>query len=72
MKVIPLRFSRTDAEPDPVLVPEDLHNPVCERRELGPKQLAWLGARVPGFRAAKRDADRAIRHADKIKSRVQS
>ena len=47
-------------------------NPERTRKELGPKSLAWCAKHIPGFRAAKRDADRAQRHADRINERARS
>lgn len=45
-------------------------NPERERRELGPNQLAWLRKHNAPFRNAKRDADRAIKHAERIRVRT--
>lgn len=47
-------------------------NPHREQRaDLGPKTLAWCRRVIPGFKAARRDAVRAQRHAERTNARVR-
>jgi len=57
--------------PDADLTEVRIPNPQRQRQELGPNQLAWLNRTIPAFRGAKRDADRARVHAEKIAGRVK-
>ncbi len=49
-----------------------LRNPERKRTgNLGPNGVAWARKNIRGFRGFKADADRAQKHAERVKAKVQ-